>query len=61
MAQIENWMGSLQMIKCYDENVKTPRFLSKHVISEQKLSLWNKIPTEDKITAISHNFLFKSK
>ena len=33
---------------------ETPRFLSKHVTSEQKvLSLWNKIPTEDKITAIS--------
>ena len=58
-AQIE--LGSLQMIKCYDENVKTPRFLSKHVTSEQKmLSSWNKIPTEDKITAIAYNFVFKS-
>ena len=33
---------------------ETPWFLSKHVSSEQKgLSLWNKIPTEDKITTIS--------
>ena len=33
---------------------ETPRFLSKHVTSEQKvLSSWNKIPTEDTITTIS--------
>ena len=32
------------------EFVKTPRFLSKHVTSEQKvLSSWNKIPMEDKM------------
>ena len=53
------------MIKCYDENMKTPRCFStysKHVTSEQKvLSSWNKIPTEDLITAISFNFVFKSK
>ena len=50
------------MIECLDENVKTQRFLSKHVTSEQKVpSLWNKIPTEDKITTILYNFVFKSK
>ena len=33
---------------------ETLRFLSKHVTSEQKVVLsWNKIPTEDKITAVS--------
>ena len=33
---------------------ETARFLSKHVTPEQKvLSSWNKIPTEDKLTAIS--------
>ena len=33
---------------------ETPWFLLKHVTSEQKvLPSWNKIPTEDKITAIS--------
>ena len=38
------------MIECYDKNVKTPRFLSKHVTSKQKvLSWWNKIPMEDKM------------
>ena len=41
---------------------ETPRFLLKHVTSEQKvLSSANKIPTEDKITSISWNFVFKSK
>ena len=40
-------------MKFYNKNV-TPRFLSKHVTSEQKvLFSWNKIPTEDKINAIS--------
>ena len=37
-----------EILKC-----ETPRFLSKHVTSEQKvLFSWNKIPTEDKLTAI---------
>ena len=47
------------MIEYYDENMKTPRFLSKLVTSEQKVLLsWNKIPTENKITAISYNIVF---
>ena len=38
----------------YNENVKYRGIFLKHVTSEQKvLSSWNKIPTEDKITAIS--------
>ena len=41
---------------------ETLQFLLKHVTSEQKvLSLWNKIPAEDKITAISLNVVFKCK
>ena len=52
MMQIEQvhsrWLN-VTIKKC-----ETPRFLSKHVTSEQKvLLLWNKIPMEDKITAIS--------
>ena len=48
MAQIKQ-VHSI-MIECYDKNVKTPRFLSKHVTSEQKvLSWWNKIPMDDKM------------
>ena len=57
-----NLIGSLQMVTYYDENVKTPRFLLKHVILNKKvLSSWNKIPAEDSITAISYNFVFKYK
>ena len=49
------------MIECLDENVKTQRFLSKHVTPEQKvLSLWNNISTEDKILQFYY-FFFKSK
>ena len=37
VLKLHKLIGLLQMIKCYDENVKTSRFLSKHVTSEQKV------------------------
>ena len=54
-----NWIKFNPDDKILQWKYETPRFLSKHVTSEQKvLSSWNKIPTEDKITVISKNVVF---